>query len=112
MEITYASNQVRKCFEDYSKMQRILSLNWTRAIKKHITNLTYADNFGVILDLGIGQPEYLQGYKDVVYSLRVDSNVRLILKLDATPGTVRKCVKLEVMGVCDYHGSKENWYIS
>ena len=37
---------------------------------------------------------------------------RLIIELNATEETVRLCEEVEVEGVNDYHGGKENWYIN
>ena len=36
---------------------------------------------------------------------------RLILEPNATQDTVMICTEIEVEGVSDYHGSKENWYL-
>ena len=44
--------------------------------------------------------------------LYVAANVWLILEPNATQDTVMICTEIEVEGVSDYHGSKENWYIS
>ncbi len=63
--------------------------------------LAAAECFGDFLKLGLGKPEQLTGYK----------NVRLILEPNATQDTIKICTEIEVEGVSDYHGSKENWYI-
>ena len=39
------------------------------------------------------------------------ANVRLIIEPNAEQDTVMICTEIEVEGVSDYHGSKENWYI-
>lgn len=36
---------------------------------------------------------------------------RLIIEPNATQDTIMICTEIEVEGVSDYHGSKENWYI-
>ena len=48
----------------------------------------------------------------ITYSLRVTANVRLIIEMNATEDTVKICEEIEVEGVGDYHGEKNNWYIS
>ena len=53
----------------------------------------------------------IQGYSQIRYSLHIAPNVRLILEPNATQDTVMICTEIEVEGVSDYHGSKENWYI-
>lgn len=111
MEIIYANKKVEKYFTDYSKMKKQLPFEWVRAIKKHMDNLKAADNFGIFLSLGLGRPEQLSGYKQIRYSLHVAANVRLIVEPKATAETVMICAEIEVKGVSDYHGGKENWYI-
>lgn len=92
-------------------MQQQIPFEWVRTIKKHMDRLKAADTFGDFLKLGLGRPEPLSGYEQVRYSLRVTPNVRLIIEPNATMDTVMICEEIEVEGVCDYHGSKENWYI-
>lgn len=111
MEITYANNRVKKYFEDYNKMQKKLPFEWVKAIKKHINHLKAAECFEDFLKLGLGNPEPLTGYQHLRYSLHVASNVRLIIEPNATQDTIMICTEIEVEGVSDYHGSKENWYI-
>ena len=49
--------------------------------------------------------------ESIRYSLHVAANVRLIIEPNAEQDTVMICTEIEVEGVSDYHGSKENWYI-
>ncbi len=93
-------------------MMKKIPFDWVRTIKKHIDRLKAADYFGDFLKLGLGKPERLSGYKQIRYSLHVTPNVRLIIEPNANEDTVMICSEIEVEGVCDYHGSKENWYIS
>lgn len=111
MRITYANRRVEKFFLDYNKMKKNIPCEWVRTIKKHIDRLEAAETFGDFLKLGLGKPEELSGYERIRYSLRVTPNVRLIIEPNATQDTVMICSELEVEGVCDYHGDKENWYI-
>jgi len=111
LKITYANKKVEKYFTDYSKMKKKLPFEWVRAIKKHMDHLIAADNFGDFLSLGLGKPEQLSGYKHIRYSLHVAANVRLIIEPNATEDTVMICEEIEVEGVSDYHGDKDNWYI-
>lgn len=74
-------------------------------------NLRAADCFGDFLKVGLGKPEQLTGYEQIRYSLRVSANARLIIEPNATLDTIMICDEIEIEGVCDYHGSKENWYI-
>lgn len=111
MKITYANGRVEKFFLDYNKMQKKIPYEWVRTIKKHMNHLIAADTFGEFLKLGLGSPEPLVGYEKIRYSLHVTPNVRLILEPNATEDTVMICSEIEVEGVCDYHGDKDNWFI-
>lgn len=111
MKITFANSKVKKCFTDYRKMQKELPADWVRTIKKHMDRLEAAECFGDFLALGLGKPEQLTGYENIRYSLRVAAHARLIIEPNATQDTVMICTEIEVEGVSDYHGSKENWYI-
>lgn len=92
-------------------MQKKLRPEWVRTIKKHINHLEAADCFGDFLKLGLGKPEQLTGYKKTRYSLHVSANVRLIIEPNVEQNEVMLCTEVEVEGVCDYHGDKENWFI-
>lgn len=111
MKITYTNGKVERYFTDYRKMQKKLPAEWVRTIKKHMDRLEAAECFGDFLSLRLGKPEQLVGYKNVRYSLHIAPHVRLILEPNATQDTVMICSEIEVEGVSDYHGDKENWYI-
>lgn len=111
MKITYANGKVEKYFSDYNKMKQALPFEWVRTIKKHMDRLEAFECFGDFLKLGLGHPELLEGYPQLRYSVRVSANARLILEPNATQDTVMVCSEIEIEGVSDYHGGKENWYI-
>ena len=111
MNIIYANEKVEKYFTDYSKMKKKLPAEWVRTIKKHIDRLEAAENFSDFLALGLGKPEQLKGYKRARFSLHVAPNARLIIEPNVTQISIMICNEIEMEGVCDYHGSKENWYI-
>lgn len=93
-------------------MMKKIPLEWVRTIKKIMSQLIAADNFGIYLSLGLGKPEQLVGYKNITYSLHVTANIRLIIELNASQDTIKICDEIKVKGVSDYHGKKDNWYIS
>ena len=74
-------------------------------------DLHKVSHFGDFLKLGLGRPEQLTGYERIRYSLRVSANERLIIEPNATQDTIMICEEIEIEGVSDYHGDKENWYI-
>lgn len=111
MKITYANSRVEKYFTDYGKLKKKLPADWVRTIKKHMDRLEAAECFGDFLALGLGKPEQLTGYANIRYSLHVAAHVRLIIEPSAKQDAIMICTEIEVEGVSDYHGSKENWYI-
>lgn len=112
MIITYANKQIEKYFTDFNKLKQKMPVEWVRTIKKHLDRLEAAECFGDFLKLGLGRPEQLSGYTQIRYSIKVTRNVRLIIEPNATQNTVMICSEIEIEGVSDYHGGKENWYIS
>lgn len=92
-------------------MQKKLPYEWVRAIKKHINHLSAADNYQTFKNLGLGKPEILENSAEILCSLHISPNVRLIIELKATKEEIMSCEEIVVKGVCDYHGEKENWYI-
>ena len=112
LKIVYANHRLEKYFSDFAKLKKILPTDWVKTIKKHMDRLEAAECFSDFLSLGLGRPEQLSGYADIRYSLRIAANARLIIALDATKDTIEICTEVAVEGVVDYHGDKENWYIS
>lgn len=110
MKITYSNKKVEKCFENYNEMKKHIPFEWTRAVKKHIDRLQAAETFGDFLQLNLGHPERLKNQNEIQYSIRVNGNVRLIIKLDKNC-TISQCKEIEIEGVVDYHGKSETWYI-
>lgn len=111
MRITYANKKVERYFEDYEKMKKTIPAEWVRVIKKHINRLIAAETFGDFLKLNLGHPEELRGKDAGKYSIRVNANVRLIIKPDDNGKSVMICEEVKVEGVVDYHGGKKTWYI-
>ena len=93
-------------------MKKKLPADWVRTIKKHVDRLKAANSFGDYLKLNLGHPEPLKGNGIGKYSVRISGNVRLIIKPDETNGALMICEVIEMEGIVDYHGGKENWYIS
>ena len=113
LKIIYANSKLEKYFNDYNLMKKKLPVDWVRSVKKTMDRFVAAETFGEILSLGLGKPEQLKGGgKGIRYSLHISANARLIVELNAAYDTISICSEIEVEGVCDYHGNKENWYLS
>ena len=109
LRITYANKNVEKYFTDYREMQKKISFDWVRTIKKHVERLKAAETFGDFLKVGLGHPEPLKGKDAGKYSVHITGNVRLIMQPKGEAVVI--CEVIEMEGVVDYHGDQETWYI-
>ncbi|MHB8170271.1 MAG: hypothetical protein ACYDG6_01830 [Thermincolia bacterium] len=96
-------------------MKKAIGNERARATKKRIDQLKAAVNFSVYLTTGLGKPhplyENLKGY----YGITITGNVRLIVKPDAEcldSQALKECDTVIVKGVMDYHGRKNEWFVS
>jgi len=112
LQITYLNKRVQKYFEDYEEMKKKIPVDWVRAVKKHINRLRASATFGDFLKLNLGHPEPLKGNSEGKYSIHITGNVRLIIEPSEKGEAVRICGAVQIEGIADYHGSKENWYIN
>lgn len=112
MEIRYANDRVEKYFSDWGEIKRKLPMDWVRTIKKHIDRLKAAETFGDFMSLGVGHLEALKGKNLGKYSVRVNGNIRMILEPVRIGERIEISVEIIVKGVVDYHGGKDNWFIS
>lgn len=110
MLITYANQKVEKYFTDYIKMQQKLPFEWVKAIKKQILYFKSSATFAEYLKLGLGKPHPLIN-REGFYGIHITPNIRLVVKPNLENNSIEICQELEIEGVCDYHGNKENWYI-
>ena len=111
MQIRYENKRVEKYFEDLTSMKKVISMEWIRTIKKHMDRLNASDTFADFLDLNLGHPEALQGKDLGRYSVRINGNIRLIIRPILNGRSIRDCKEIVIEGVVDYHGGKESWYI-
>lgn len=114
MLIEYESETVRKVFNDFNLMKRLIGNDLTRATKNRINQLKASVNFSVYLTTGLGKPhplyENLKGY----YGITITGNIRLIVKPDVESldhESLKACDTVIVKGVVDYHGKKNEWLI-
>ena len=111
MRITYANKRVERYFSDYAVMKKKISPEWVRTIKKFVSYLIAADNFGIFKSLGLGHLEQLSGKDKGKYSVRISGNVRMVIRPLVDEGSIEICEVVEMEGVVDYHGGKCTWYI-
>ena len=114
MEIQVNDKKVNKVVSDYNNIIKKIGIDMTKQYKKRIDQLIAAKNFKEFLDIGLGDPHPLTGNLDGFFGIRLNKNYRLIveplsesLDIDA----LRKCEKVILKGVADYHGGKCEWII-
>lgn len=122
LEIVFEDDSVRELFEDLCQIQgskglmnKKIGAKLTRLVKKRYDHLRAADTFLEYLNTGLGRPHSLTNM-DGCYGVFVDANWRLIVKPmseDLSAETLKKCEKVQIKGVLDYHGkgAKNNWII-
>ena len=108
MKIEYEDNRTKKIFLDFDQLYTIMGFDLQKKLKLTLNRLEAAINFREFLNLGLGKPHSLQNNLKGYYGVTLSGNVRLIVKpaeedLDSTVFVLK--------GVCDYHGSKEEWII-
>lgn len=111
MKICYVNKRVEKYFSNPVKMQKKIGTELAKHVFKRIDQLRAANTFGDYLKMGYGHPERLVGYDAMRYSIRVSAHARLICELDTKEDTLLLCSEIEIEGVVDYHGGKDNWYV-
>lgn len=121
MKILYNNDYIEKLFEDlrdHSKdkkmMQRVVSMDILRSIKKKLDQLIASPNFYFVINKHIGKCEPLEGEMKGKYSIYISANFRLIIRpnsFDLSKENLEKCDEFYIEGVVDYHGTKETWLI-
>jgi proteic killer suppression protein/toxin YoeB len=112
IHIEYENEQVELYFSNYELMKR--KTTHFKTIKKRIDSLKASGCFSEFLTLGLGKPHLLRGELSDCYGVSITGNVRLVIRPvceEINPQTLKECEKIVVKGVCDYHGSKINWFI-
>ena len=114
MQLEIHDPKVKKIINDADKLVRTIGLEMARMIKKRMNEMQAAPNFNEYVEYGIGKPHPLSGNLDNLYGISLTKNHRLIVeplteKLDAD--SLRECKNVNIKGVMDYHGGKNEWII-
>ena len=100
--------KVRKILCDAKTLQRKVGLEMGRKLEA-------ADNFNEYLTkIALGKPHPLEGDLDKYYGISITANYRIVVepletKLDLE--SLKNCKVLNIKGVLDYHGGKNEWII-
>lgn len=114
MEITYDNSRVERLFSDFNKMKKKTDAVFTKLVKRRFDQLLAFDTFADCLRARFGNPHALSGDKKGCYGINVTANKRLIVcpvSEDLSLESLKKCKKIVIKGVEDYHGSKTTSYI-
>lgn len=114
MVIEIENRVVRKKFKDSNTLIRTIGMDMAKGVKRKLNQLEASNNFKEFLDIGVGDPHPLVGNLDRCFGIKITGNYRLIVEplsdgLD--DDSLRKCKKIILKGVADYHGGKCEWLI-
>ena len=104
-DVTSSKNLAQKC----------LGKELARVLKKRINELKAAETFAKYLSFGIGKPHSLEGtaFKDC-YGVSLDAHRRLVVKPiteNISAEALAECKTVEIRGIVEYHGTKNEWII-
>jgi len=114
MEIEYDNRKVQTLFNDFDLMAKRKGVEFTKLVRKRFNELRAANTFYDYLLTGLGKPHPLVGDKDNLYAISITKSIRLIVKpisVDLSVESLKKCEKLIIKGVENYHGHKITTYI-
>lgn len=114
MDVIIIDKKLNKIINDNNKLIKIVGIELARKIIQRLQEIEATNNFSEYLINAIGHPHRLVGSLDKLYGITLDGNRRLIVKpisdgLDNN--SLEKCYNVELKGVVDYHGEKQNWII-
>lgn len=114
MQIEADNKKLNKLLSDIDVLKKTVGIDMTKSLKKRIDQLRAADNFKEYLGIGLGDPHPLVGNLDNLFGIKINKNYRLIVEpLSDTldDDSLRKCKKVNLKGVADYHDGKCEWLI-
>lgn len=114
LEIQVNDKKVQKIVSDYQKVIKKIGPTMTKQYKAKIDQIKAADNFKEYLDIGLGNPHSLTGNLDRMFGIKINKNYRLIVEPlveNLDDESLRKCKKVNLKGVADYHDGKCEWII-
>lgn len=115
LQFEFQDEKVQRILCDTKLLQRKVGLEIGKKIKQRMNQLEAANDFNQYLTkLRFGNPHLLEGNLDKCFGISITANYRIIVepletKLDIE--SLKKCEKLRIKGVLDYHGGKNEWII-
>lgn len=115
LKFEYQDDKVRKLICDTKLLQKKVGLEIGKKVKQRLNQLEAADNFNEYLTkLRFGNPHPLDGNLDKCFGISITSNHRMIvepLETNLDIESLKYCKILNIKGVVDYHGGKNEWII-
>lgn len=114
MQLEINDNKLQKIINDPNKLIKRVGLEMARKIHQRLNELRASSNFKEYLDNGIGKPHPLTCDLDNLFGISLNKNYRLIVEPLADvldDESLRKCKKIDIKGVMDYHDGKHVWLI-
>lgn len=114
LQIVVYDKKLSKLLNNSNDLIKKIGMDMAKSIKKRFNQLQASSNFKEYLDNGIGKPHPLTGSLDNLFGISLSRNYRLIVEplsdgLDNE--LLKKCDKVNVKGVADYHDGKCEWLI-
>ena len=115
MQFEYKDEKVRKIFCDAKTLQRKVGLEMGRKIKQRMNQLEAAENFNQYLTkISLGKPHSLGGDLENCFGISITANYRIVvepLETELDMESLKNCKILNIKGVLDYHGGKNEWIV-
>lgn len=115
MQFEYQDDKVRKILCDAKLLQRKVGLEMGKKITKRMNQLKAAEDFNQYLTkIALGKPHPLDGDLDKCFGISITANYRIVvepLETELDIESLKNCKKLNIKGVLDYHGGKNEWII-
>lgn len=115
LQFEYQDEKVRKILCDAKTLQRKVGLEIGRKVKLRLNQLEATNDFNEYLTkIALGKPHPLEGNLDKCYGISITANYRLIVEplvKDLDLESLKNCKVLNIKGVLDYHGGKNEWII-
>lgn len=115
MQIEYESNKLKRLVEDKVALQKKVGFELAKNFLRRLDQLKAFQSIGELVKSGIDNPHELKGNRMGYIGWSIDRNKRVIIRPENAYDLQKDpyaCKKVIIKGVVDYHGGKENWYLS
>lgn len=115
MQIEYESNKLKRLVEDKVTLQKKVGFELAKIFLRRLDQLKAFQSIGELMKSGIDNPHELKGNRMGYIGWSIDGNKRVIMRPENVYDLQKDpyaCKKVIIKGVVDYHGGKENWYLS